>query len=145
MLTASFLLDGAVFIWHAEAVTYCSGRFPNVGRAPPEGMALKNRRPPSQLTPVDQILSRSLDSGFLSFINRQLKVFALWPLVIGPELTAKTKLDNVRDGRLTVLVAAPVWIDHLSYQKRTFLTQLNKNLTAEERIQDITFKVGQIE
>lgn len=105
---------------------------------------MKNKRPPGQLTPVKQLLSRSLDSGFLNFMNRQLKVFALWPLAIGPELAAQTKLDSVRDGRLTVLVAAPVWIDHLSYQKKALLARLNKDLEPGEKIQDIIFKVGRL-
>ena len=104
-----------------------------------------NKRPKGQLTPLAESLGKSLGRGFLNFTAQKLRVFDLWPSIVGPEDAARTRLDIFHDGKLIVLVPGPAWLDRFSYKKADWLRRLNNELTGQAVVEDIIFKVGEFE
>jgi len=96
----------------------------------------------SQLTPLSESLGRSLGRGFLNFTAQKLRVFEVWPLVVGEPDAARTRPEMLHDGRLTVLVPGPAWMDRFSYKKAQWLERLNYELADQAVVEEIILKVG---
>ena len=100
------------------------------------------RRPRSRLTPLSETLGLSLSRGFLHFTAQKLRVFEVWPRVVGPQDALRARADAIKAGRLTVLVPGPVWLDHFRYKKADWLTRLNRELGGQFLVEEIIFKIG---
>jgi hypothetical protein len=94
------------------------------------------------LTPLAETLGLSLSRGFLHFTARKLRVFEIWPQVVGPENAARVRASLIHNGRLTVLVPGPAWLDRFSYQKADWLRRLNLELAGQPVVEDIILKIG---
>lgn len=101
----------------------------------------KRRR--AQLTPLSESLGQSLSRGFLNFTAQKLRVFEIWPRVVGPDDAARTRPESLHDGRLTVAVPGPAWLDRYSYKKARWLTLLNNELDEQALVEDIILRVGE--
>jgi predicted nucleic acid-binding Zn ribbon protein len=104
------------------------------------------KRPPgrkSQLTPLSESLGLSLSRGFLNFTAQKLRVFEIWPRVVGPEAAARTRPEVLQDGCLTVLVPGPAWLDRYTYEKSAWLARLNRELADQALVEDIKFRIGE--
>lgn len=97
----------------------------------------------SQLTPLSESLGRSLSRGFLNFTAQKLRVFEVWPQVVGPEAAARTRPEMLHNGRLTVLVPGPAWLDRYTYEKSEWLGRLNRELADQALVEDIILKIGE--
>lgn len=97
----------------------------------------------SQLTPLSESLGQSLGRGFLNFTAQKLRVFEVWPLVVGERDATKTRPEMLHDGRLTVLVPGPAWMDRFSYKKAQWLARLNNELDDQAVVEEIILKVGE--
>ena len=104
----------------------------------------ERKRSKSDLTPLSQSLGKSLSKGFLNFTAQKLRVFEIWPLVVGPEDAARTQPEELSGGRLTVLVPGPAWLDRYTYKKHGWLARLNDELAEQAEIEEIILKVGQL-
>ena len=102
----------------------------------------KPPRPPGRLTPLSEIIGASLSRGFLHFTARKLRVFELWPRVVGPDDAARTKARFLQGGRLVVLVPGPAWLDRFTYKKAGWLKRLNEELGSLAALEEIVLKVG---
>jgi hypothetical protein len=102
----------------------------------------KFQRPPSRLTPLADIIGESLSRGFLHFTARKLRVFELWPRVVGAEDAARTRARFLQGGRLIVLVPGPAWLDRFTYKKSDWLRRLNQELGEQAALEEIVLKVG---
>jgi len=103
----------------------------------------KSPRPPGRLTPLSEIIGASLSRGFLHFTARKLRVFELWPRVVGPRDAARTKAHFLQGGRLVVLVPGPAWLDRFTYKKTDWLKCLNRELGEQAALEEIVLKVGE--
>ncbi|MDR2724853.1 MAG: DUF721 domain-containing protein [Candidatus Adiutrix sp.] len=103
----------------------------------------KFSRPPGRLTPLSEIIGASLSRGFLHFTARKLRVFELWPRVVGPEDAARTRARFLQGGRLIVLVPGPAWLDRFTYKKADWLKRLNRELGEKAALDEIFLKVGE--
>jgi predicted nucleic acid-binding Zn ribbon protein len=101
------------------------------------------KRSKSQLTPLSESLGRSLGRGFLNFTAQKLRVFEVWPQVVGEADAARTRPEMLHDGRLTVLVPGPAWMDRFSYKKPLWLERLNNELDSQAIVEEIILKVGE--
>ena len=99
-------------------------------------------RPPGRLTPLSEIIGASLSRGFLHFTARRLRVFELWPRVVGSADAARTRARSLQGGRLIVLVPGPAWLDRFTYKKADWLRRLNQELGEEASLEEIILKVG---
>jgi len=106
-------------------------------------MSSAKKRGKSQLTPLSQTLGRAMTTGFLNFTAQKLRVFDLWPQVVGPEDAARTRPDVLHNGRLTVLVPGSIWLDHFSYKKGQWIEDLNRELADQALIDEIILKIGE--
>ncbi|MEW5722169.1 MAG: DUF721 domain-containing protein [Thermodesulfobacteriota bacterium] len=100
-------------------------------------------RPPSDLTSLGRIIDRSLEEGFLGLAREMLRVFEVWEEAVGGYNASKAAPESVKNGRLTVLVQSPVWIDRFGYLKAEFIKNVNQALGAP-LIKEITFRVGPV-
>lgn len=100
------------------------------------------KRSKSRLTPLSETLGQSLGRGFLNFTAQKLRVFEVWPLVVGEQDAARTRPEMLHDGRLTVLVPGPAWMDRFSYKKAQWLERLNNELDDQAVVEEIILKVG---
>ncbi|MGL4208468.1 MAG: DUF721 domain-containing protein [Candidatus Adiutrix sp.] len=103
------------------------------------------RRGKSDLKPLGEMLGRSLGRGFLNFTAQKLRIFDIWAQVVGDEVAARTKPSMLYDGKLTVLVSGPAWLERYSYQKSDWLGRLNAELAQGAEVEEIILKVGQWE
>jgi len=99
-------------------------------------------RPPGRLTPLSEIIGESLSRGFLHFTARKLRVFELWPRVVGSVDAAKARARFLQGGRLIVLVPGPAWLDRFTYKKADWLKRLNLELGEQAALEEIVLKVG---
>lgn len=97
----------------------------------------------SQLTPLSESLGKALSRGFLNFTAQKLRVFEVWPQVVGPDDAARTRPELLHDGKLTVLVPGPAWLDRFRYKKADWLIRLNNELADQALVEDIIFKIGE--
>jgi hypothetical protein len=102
----------------------------------------KSSRPSSRLTPLSEIIGSSLSRGFLHFTARKLRVFELWPRVVGAADAARTRARFLQGGRLVVLVPGPAWLDRFTYKKSDWLRRLNQELGEQAALEEIVLKVG---
>jgi hypothetical protein len=93
---------------------------------------------------LGEIISESFEEGFLGLAREMVRVFEVWDRAVGAYNVAKARPDSIKNGRLTVLVASPVWIDHFGYLKSQFMEKINESLGAP-LVRDIVFRVGHIE
>ena len=100
------------------------------------------KRPKSDLKPLSESLGRSLGRGFLNFTAQKLRVFEIWAQVVGPDDAARTRPEMLVDGRLTVSVPGPAWLDRYSYKKGEWLTKLNNELADQALVDEIILKIG---
>ncbi len=96
----------------------------------------------SELTPLAETLGQSLSQGFLNFMAQKLRVFDIWPLVVGPADAARTRAVRLQNSRLIVLVPGPAWLDRFSYKKLEWLIRLNRELADQAEVEDIILKIG---
>jgi predicted nucleic acid-binding Zn ribbon protein len=99
-------------------------------------------RPPGRLTPLSEIIGSSLSRGFLHFTARKMRVFELWPRVVGSADAARTRAKSLQGGRLLVLVPGPAWLDRFTYKKAEWLKRLNTELGDQAALEEIILKVG---
>jgi predicted nucleic acid-binding Zn ribbon protein len=102
----------------------------------------RHPRPPGRLTPLSEIIGASLSRGFLHFTARKLRVFELWPRVVGPADAARSRASFLQGGRLIVLVPGPAWLDRFTYKKAGWLKRLNQELGDQAALEEIVLKVG---
>ncbi len=101
------------------------------------------KRGRSRLVPLSESLGQSLGRGFLNFTAQKLRVFEVWPQVVGEADAARTRPEVLHDGRLTVLVPGPAWMDRFSYKKAQWLERLNRELDSQAVVEEIVLKVGE--
>lgn len=101
------------------------------------------KRAKSTPTPLAESLGRSMSRGFLNFTAQKLRVFEIWPQVVGPGYSPNTRPVLLYDGKLTVEVPGPAWMERFRYEKRHWLQRLNAELADQALVDDIIFKIGE--
>ncbi len=102
-----------------------------------------SKRPRSQLTPLSDSLGKALNTGFLNFTAQKLRVFDLWPQVVGPMASQRTRPKYLRDGLLVVEVPGPAWLANYRYLLPQWLKKLNLELGGGAVIDEIKLEVGE--
>lgn len=81
--------------------------------------------------------------GFINFTAQKLRVFEIWPQIVGPADSPRTRPILLYDGKLTVEVPGPAWLERYRYKKNDWLNRLNSELAEQALVEDIVFKVGE--
>lgn len=75
---------------------------------------------------------------------RQHLVVESWPAIVGPELAAVTRADQISGGLLRVLVKDSVWAYHLSLMKPRIIKKIN-DYTGGKVVRDIFFQIDALD
>ena len=93
-------------------------------------------------------LSQTLDKllkarGFQGRLH-EYRIFGHWEQTVGAVIARHAQPQQVRGGKLSLIVDSPAWMQQLSLLKPEIIAKLNKRL-GREAIKDITLKLGEIE
>jgi len=75
-----------------------------------------------------EALDRALKkTGADGLINKG-RAIALWPSIVGDEISQATEATKMDNGILYVKTKSPVWRNELMFQKREIVKKINKHL-----------------
>ncbi len=66
-----------------------------------------------------------------------------WAEIVGPKWKTKTKVGTVRRGVLEIMVSSSAVNQHLGFNKKKYLSELQKRLP-KNNFKDIRFRVGNV-
>lgn len=93
--------------------------------------------------PVGAVLQDLLGERGLSERLHRYRAFSCWKQVVGPQIAAQAQPLRIRDGRLEVRVAHPVWMQQLQLLKPRILARLAEHL-GNGVISDIYLRQGRL-
>lgn len=94
----------------------------------------------SPLTPVGEILEKTLKSLPVTESFRVYPIWKNWETLVGPAVALKTSPDFVRGKILFVSVENSVWLHQLNFEKGALLEKISA-LHPDEEITDIRFRL----
>lgn len=95
------------------------------------------------IRPVGAVLQDLLGERGLSERLHRYRAFSCWKQVVGPQIAAQAQPLRIRDGRLEVRVAHPVWMQQLQLLKPRILARLAEHL-GNGVISDIYLRQGRL-
>ena len=101
-------------------------------------------KPKHNLTRVGVLIGKSMDQGYLGLAREMVRVFEVWEKAVGEYNASKASPESIKGGRLTVIVASPVWIEHFGYYKAEFIRGINE-AAGSPLVSEIVFRVGPTE
>jgi predicted nucleic acid-binding Zn ribbon protein len=104
-----------------------------------EGKTRRFGRP----TAVEDLMDRSVRKGFLHFLSRRQKLREAWNDVVGEAAAKRTKIVSLMEGKLTVAVSGPAYLDRYRYMTKEWRRRLNVEF-GEELIQELELRVGEV-
>ena len=99
---------------------------------------MAKRRGP--LTPLKEIITGLLNDGTLPLNPDDANIWKIWDEVVGPVVTRNAQPAWIKNGRLKVVVSAPIWLQELKFAADDIKIRLNKKL-GRKAIDKIEFKV----
>ncbi|MBH15943.1 MAG: hypothetical protein CME30_01510 [Gemmatimonadetes bacterium] len=100
-------------------------------------MRVKNSEPEKIGNFLESVLEKS---GLASQISRN-GVLDKWSLVVGNKVAEVTEAKAVQGSTLFVEVRSSIWLNELSFMKKTLLVKINQGLTEKARIDRIIFRL----
>lgn len=98
----------------------------------------------SSLTPVGEILEKTLKALPVTESFRVYPIWKNWESLVGPAVAGKTSPDFVRGKTLFVSVENSVWLHQLNFEKGALLAKI-LSLHPDEEITDIRFKLRKVD
>ena len=98
---------------------------------------MKNSEPEKIGNFLESVLEKS---GLASQISRN-GVLDKWSLVVGNKVAEVTEAKAVQGSTLFVEVRSSIWLNELSFIKKTLLVKINQGLTEKARIDRIIFRL----
>lgn len=88
------------------------------------------------LTSLKEIITSILDDSRLPFNPNDARIWEIWDEVVGSAIAKNAQPSWIKNGRLRISVADPIWQQELNFVKETIKDKLNKKLgrTAVEKI-----------
>ena len=89
------------------------------------------------LTPLKDVIAAILKDPKLPFNPEDADIWKVWGDVVGPFIARNAQPLRIREKRLRVRVADPIWLQELGLQEQDIREKLNRRLgrTAVERIE----------
>jgi hypothetical protein len=69
---------------------------------------------------------------------REGRIMDLWPVVVGPDIAARSRATKCRDGLLTVSVASSVWLQQLTMMRLEIVKMFTQRI-GPDAVTDIRF------
>jgi len=87
---------------------------------------------------IQDILDRTLQQLGLAERMKEADVVRRFSEIVGDNIAARAEAVSIRDGKLVVKVASPVWRQELNYSKQEIIDALNRALS-DDIVTDIHF------
>jgi hypothetical protein len=87
---------------------------------------------------IQDILDRTLRQLGLAERMKEADAVLRFSEIVGGDIAARAEAISIRDGRLVVRVASPVWRQELNYSKQEIIDALNQALS-DKIVTDIHF------
>ncbi len=98
------------------------------------------RRPRKPADILGQLMARK---GYVQTETAD-ELESAWKKIVGEKWSSRTKLGNIRNGVLEILVNSSVANQQIGFQKKRFLKELQKRLP-KNNLKDLRFSVGKID
>ena len=95
----------------------------------------------NEIFSVEEALAAVLSQSRFGDNSEYLKIYKIWPAVVGEKIAENTCLENVKRGTLFVNASSSAWMQELHFLKDMIIEKLEKEL-GEATIKDIRFKTG---
>jgi len=90
---------------------------------------------------VEEVLSSVLNKSGLTEKSEHLKIYKIWPAIVGEKIAENTCLESVKRGTLFVNASSSAWMQELHFLKDMIIEKLEKEL-GEGTVKDIRLKTG---
>ncbi len=87
---------------------------------------------------IQDILDRTLQQLGLAERMKEADVVRRFGEIVGGDIAARAEAVSIREGKLVVKVASPVWRQELNYSKQEIIDALNRALS-DSIVTDIHF------
>jgi predicted nucleic acid-binding Zn ribbon protein len=87
---------------------------------------------------IQDILDRTLRQLGLAERMKEADAVLRFSEIVGGDIAARAEAVSIRDGKLVVRVASPVWRQELNYSKQEIIDALNRALS-DNIVTDIHF------
>ena len=87
---------------------------------------------------IQDILDRTLQQLGLAERMKEADVVRRFSEIVGDNIAVRAEAVSIRDGKLVVKVASPVWRQELNYSKQEIIDALNRALS-DDIVTDIHF------
>lgn len=102
---------------------------------------MRKKNPQAQLQPIGEILFKALKRRGMTPKLEDNSLFKFWAKAVGPQISAQTQPDFLRNGTLFVKTTSSVWVQQLHFMKEEIRLKLNE-LSGKDVLKEIRFSVG---
>lgn len=75
---------------------------------------------------------------------KESKILNSWNNIVGKTISAHTRPEKIRKGKLIVIVDSPVWKNDLErYSKQSILNNIREKI-GQRIVKDINFRIGEL-
>jgi len=89
--------------------------------------------------PIKDVLSDLLRGDGFKEINETINISTAWTNVVGKTIAKNTEIKSIKNGKITIKTANPIWRNELIFQKEGLLNKL-KEKEPELNIKEIEFR-----
>lgn len=108
------------------------GRPPSPGRSEPEQPGM---------TPLRDVIQALFNGAHRPFNPDDARIWQVWEDVVGPAIARNARPSWIRQGRLTVRVSGPIWLQELDFAREGIREKLNAAL-GRQAVSRIEFRLG---
>ena len=88
---------------------------------------------------IKDVLSDFLKGSNFKEINETTNISTAWKNIVGKTIFQNTEIKSIKNGKITIKTANPIWRNELVFQKEDLLNRLKKE-EPELYIKDIEFR-----
>ena len=95
----------------------------------------------NEIFSVEEVLSSVLNKSGFEDKSEYIKIYKIWPAIVGEKIAENTCLESVKRGTLFVNASSSAWMQELHFLKDMIIEKLEKEL-GDGTVRDIRFKTG---
>lgn len=95
------------------------------------------------MTPLKDILDGLLSGTKLPFNPADSEIWDIWDEVVGSTISEHAQPSNIKNKKLKVNVAEPIWLQELEFVAETIKEKINKKL-GRNAVDKIIFRIGSL-
>ena len=89
--------------------------------------------------PIKELLSNYLKGSNFKDINNTINLNNTWKQIVGKTISKNTEIIDIKNGKISIKTANPIWRNELTFQKEDLLQRL-KEESPELKIKEIEFR-----